>query len=289
MSSPGLQSGKRTGVTFEEVAAAAAALLANNEKATLRAVRSYLGTGSMGTITQHLTKWNQGEKAEPTVETLPNTIQNAILCEIGRATSAARFAAEEKLASVEVDRNLLAEENEKQAALLVELEKQLFELHELFQQQKGACEQLRADLEQAKESSSQERSIADVAQRTIAKYELQLEAMPKLEQGIKDLRIELAEVCKARTSAEKEAAVSAATLAGFEHRLAEAISREKLALTKMAQAEQEAHELSEKVHDLRYLLKDAEHRAITAATLSLKPDPKPTDEVKAVAEIQASS
>lgn len=289
MSSPELVSGKRTGVTFDEVAAAAAALLANNEKATLRAVRSYLGTGSMGTITQHLTKWNKGQTAEPTVEALPNNIQNAILFEIGRATNAACFAAEQKLAEVEIDRNLLAEENEKQAALFVEIEKQLFELQELFQQQKGACEQLRADLEQAKESSSQERSIADVAQRNIAKYELQLEAMPKLEQRIKDLRIELAEACKARTSAEKEAAVSAATLAGFEHRLADAISREKLALTKMAEAEQEANELSEKVHDLRYLLKDAEHRAITAAALNLKPDPKPADELIAVAEVQPSS
>lgn len=84
---------------------------------------------------------------------------------------------------MEVDRNLLSEESEKQSVLLDELEKQLFELHELFQQQKGACEQLRADLELAKECSGQERLMADVSQRTIAKYELQLEAVPKLEQG----------------------------------------------------------------------------------------------------------
>lgn len=38
---------KRIGVTFDEVAVAAATLVANNEKPTLRAVRSFLGTGSM--------------------------------------------------------------------------------------------------------------------------------------------------------------------------------------------------------------------------------------------------
>jgi colicin import membrane protein len=69
----------RTGVTYEQVAAVAEALVHAGEKPTARRVRQELGAGSMGTITTALQKWRGEQPAtEVAVLTLPDSIGSAL-------------------------------------------------------------------------------------------------------------------------------------------------------------------------------------------------------------------
>ncbi|WP_343878783.1 DNA-binding protein, partial [Cupriavidus pauculus] len=47
----------REGITFEQVAAAADALVGEGQQPTIRAIRERLGTGSPNTVHKHLTAW----------------------------------------------------------------------------------------------------------------------------------------------------------------------------------------------------------------------------------------
>ncbi|HMW86471.1 MAG TPA: DNA-binding protein, partial [Nitrospira sp.] len=49
----------REGITFEQVAAAADALVGEGQQPTIRAVRERLGTGSPNTVHKHLTAWRE--------------------------------------------------------------------------------------------------------------------------------------------------------------------------------------------------------------------------------------
>jgi colicin import membrane protein len=90
----------RVGITYDQVAAAADALLAETGNATLKAVRDRLGSGGMGTIHKHLTAWNANRPKEPAppVE-LPADLARGISTWVTQAATAARAGAEEAAAT----------------------------------------------------------------------------------------------------------------------------------------------------------------------------------------------
>ena len=51
----------RPGITYDEVAASADALVGRGEKPTIGAIRAELGTGSPNTIHRHLTAWKAAQ------------------------------------------------------------------------------------------------------------------------------------------------------------------------------------------------------------------------------------
>ena len=51
----------RPGITYEQVAATADALVGRGEKPTIQAIRDALGTGSPNTIHRHLTAWRSAQ------------------------------------------------------------------------------------------------------------------------------------------------------------------------------------------------------------------------------------
>lgn len=103
-------------VTYEQVAATAAAIKAEGGRAMARAVRERLGTGSMGTIHKLLQQWQtgQGHQAE-TALNLPPTVQRAILDFMAQELTASRATLAAELLEQQQAATDLATENERQA------------------------------------------------------------------------------------------------------------------------------------------------------------------------------
>ena len=81
----------RTGVTFEQVSAAADALAGEGKTPSITAVREKLGTGSPNTIHAHLKTWREARPvARAEAVELPADLRNAIAHEMQKAASAAR-------------------------------------------------------------------------------------------------------------------------------------------------------------------------------------------------------
>ncbi|WP_148716834.1 DNA-binding protein [Chitinolyticbacter meiyuanensis] len=105
----------RTGLSFEQVEAAAKRVQARGERITLRSVRAELGEGSLTTIQRHLAdfqgsgKRQTANKVDAALE-LPEKIVEAILGEIEAARSAAIEELQTELADLQADRDSLAAE-----------------------------------------------------------------------------------------------------------------------------------------------------------------------------------
>ena len=234
------QSAGRTGITFEQVAAVADAIAARGDRPTLRGVRAELGSGSMGTIQKHLAAW-QGTRRQivASAATLPTEIQRVILSEIEREVDAARAELEGELAATKGDRDTLADDNEAQSVLIEQQAAQLDESEATRQQQAGRIAQLETDLAARADEIKRERDEAASARQSLAKAELRLEALPRIEAEAERLRAAL-EAAQARaTAAEQLAAVNASELKAAERRAAEAEAREQAAVAARAEAEKQ--------------------------------------------------
>ena len=246
------QAAGRTGITYDQVAVVADTLAALGERPTLRGVRAELGTGSMGTIQKHLAQW-QGSRRQivTSAASLPTEIQRVILSEIERSISEARAELEGDLAATKGDRDALAEDNEQQTEQIEQLAARLAEIEATGQQQAGRIGQLDADLLTAREATERERSIAEQARQALAKAELRLEALPKVEAEVDRLRQALEIERQARTVAEQSAAVLAEKLAGIERRVVDAEAREKTAVAKLAELEKQSQHVVQELNTAR--------------------------------------
>jgi colicin import membrane protein len=94
----------REGITFEQVAAAADALVGEGVQPTIRAVRERLGTGSPNTIHRHLVAWREARPAATaTAPELPAPLAAALANEIERAAAAARAEVEARLVQTQAE------------------------------------------------------------------------------------------------------------------------------------------------------------------------------------------
>ena len=203
----------RAGITFEQVAAIADATAAQGDRPTLRGVRAELGTGSLGTIQKHLAAWQNSRRQIVTSSaTLPTEIQRVILSEIERAVSEARAELEADLAATKGALAELADDNEQQAAQIEQQAAQLGESAAVGQQQIGRIAQLETDLTNAAEEIKREREEAANARQSLAKAELRLEAIPKIEAEAERRRVALETETASRVAAEQSAAVLRAQL-----------------------------------------------------------------------------
>ena len=246
------QTAGRTGITYDQVAVVADTLAARGERPTLRGVRAELGTGSMGTIQKHLAQW-QGSRRQivTSAASLPTEIQRVILSEIERSISEARAELESDLAATKGDRDALAEDNEQQTEQIEQQAARLAEIEATGQQQAGRIGQLDADLLTARETTERERSIAEQARQALAKAELRLEALPKVEAEVDRLRQALEVERQARTVAEQSAAVLAEKLTGIERRVVDAEAREKTAVAKLAELEKQSQLVAQELNTAR--------------------------------------
>lgn len=243
-------------VTFEAVAAAAEALQAAGQRASVRAVTAAIGGGSPNTVLKLLGEWKAGRPVVRIADTeLDPKITTAIVEQMQRVATAAAAAAEERAAGVDEDLQALSEAQAAaeqqintlsaerdmarvQAAELAEqLESTQDEAHRAAEQATAAAAGLRQEL-------TTERTRQEAAAAALARAEVRLEAVPSLQADIERLRAALAEAQQGRTAAEQQAAVLNAKLDATADRAARAEARSE-------QAEQEAIKAAKAHEDAR--------------------------------------
>lgn len=219
--------GRESTVTFEQIAAVADAMKIEGGKPTSRAVRERLGnTGSMGTINKLLGRWKSGQERQVSAAlALPPALQRVLLEFMDNELTAARTTLETELADQQQEASDLATENERQ---IIENESQS-ETIELLRAEvsthQGRAGQLESDLVVSRDEAARERSGAELARTELAKAQLRLEAMPRLEADLVGVRGVLEAERLARVAAEQAAAVLSAKLEATERRATEAEAR----------------------------------------------------------------
>ncbi len=230
---------RESSINQEQVNAAADAIRASGIKPTARAIRDHLGTGSMATVLKFLQVWQAGQVKPATQDvTLPAQLQRYLVDFVAQEVAIARVGLESDLVSAQQSQADLIAESERQAATIEAqtetLEATLSEKAELA----GKLAQVQADLARASEDVAQDRQAAEFARTELAKAQLRLEAMPRLEADLERLRGELAIQQTGRVAAEQQAAVLAAKLESEEARCAryEAHINEMVAQSEKASA-----------------------------------------------------
>ncbi|MBB6592706.1 DNA-binding protein [Ralstonia solanacearum] len=239
----------RQGISYEQVADAAQALVAEQLKPTLSAVRERLGSGSMNTIHRHLSTW-QGQQ-KPAVRKLGEVnprVLAALGSEISRAADDAAADAEAALAQAMAENAVLASTGEALEAERDALTRELQQVATERDKLAGKAAEQAAEIDRLNAEAERERAELAAVRRALAQVELRLEAVPHLERDLGELRMQLAAEQAARVAADRAAAVAeaqrdAADTARMQadERLASAESREHQVRVQLAEA-QTAHE-----------------------------------------------
>lgn len=231
---------REASITFEQVTSAANTIKAEGGKPTSRAVRDRLGSGSMGTVNKMLQDWKAGQERKiDTAVVLPAGLQRAILDFMDSELSSAKAKIMADLVDQQREAADLANENESQVKKIDDLLEIIKDREEANMKATGQIDQIHGDLVETKRQIKDERQAAEMARTELAKALLRLEAMPRLEADLVEVRKTLEIEHLARVQAEKTAAVFEATNSGLVQMLEEVktvASREKAELVKTAEA-----------------------------------------------------
>lgn len=232
-------------ITKERVNEVADRIRAAGAKPTARAVREELGSGSMATVLKHLQVWQAGQvrQAEAPV-TLPPGLQRALVDFIGQEVATAKLSLEADLVVAQQANADLITESERQAAALDDAEQSLDGLRSERDALLGRLGQLTADLEASQAVGEAQRQAAENARTELAKQQLRLEGLPKLEAEIERLRGALDAERASRVAAEQTAAVAAAKLEKTEGQVVDLEKR-------LGRAEDEARAANQTATSLR--------------------------------------
>lgn len=231
-------------VTYETVAQACEALNADGKRPSVRAIITYLGGGSPNVVLDYQRQWKAGRpvvKAED-IQVDPR-IGQIVAEQISQAVTKARAEIEAQLAEAEQDAETVGkagrEAEERAKALDADLEAAKGQIQALtgqIDQLRVDAEQVKADaakqvkaseerasagVEKAEEEADRERQAREAAQVALAKAELRLEALPRLEAEIEKLQKALDAERTARTAAERQVAATEAKAEGLAARLAD--------------------------------------------------------------------
>jgi colicin import membrane protein len=295
----------RTGITYEQVAAAADAIIGEGSQPTIDAVRKRIGTGSPNTVHRHLTAWRAARpQAAVAAPELPATLTTAIAAEIERAAASARAEVESKLVESQAEAAELADAGE---SLEIERDELLEQVAELTTERDilaGKADQQAADIKAQAERIEREQQAAEAARVDLAKAQLKIESSTERlgEQAaeIERLRAALDLESKARIASEQQAAVLTAKLESMTERATKAEARTELAEKQSQQSAQELNSArnqvqaqqialdtaAREIEDVRRQIKDvrseakkageeaAELRGKLATVVQQKPEPK---------------
>lgn len=214
-------------ITYEQVAQAANTLKANGNKATSRAVREALGTGSMATICKHLTQWASGQTVQTAAiddsidPSISRAISNQLALRIQEATAIQTAA----LADIQAENAMLIAEGERQADQIKYTEESNATLAKQGAGLVGRIEQLQAEAERHEDAIKQERQTAEAARVELAKTLLRLESLPRIETELAQVRADLEAERIKSAKLHEEAAIATALLAQTEKTATEATAR----------------------------------------------------------------
>lgn len=237
----------REGITFEQVSAAADALVGEGEQPTIRAVRERLGTGSPNTIHRHLTAWREARPAaSAAAPELPSAIAAAITAELSRTAAAARAAVEEQLVKTQSEAAELATAGEALEAERDALAEQVGTLTRERDTLSGKAEQQAADLAHQAERIEREQQAAEAARVELATARLRIEAQAERQAEqtatVEHLRAALDAAQAGRVAAEQQAAVLTAKLEGVTAQLAQQDQEAQRAGERLVQVQAERDE-----------------------------------------------
>lgn len=296
----------RPGIAYEQVAAAADAIKARGDSPTIAQVRTHLGTGSNSTIHRFLRQW---EESRPTVAAapveMPPAIHSAIVEEIRRAVATTRADLEQKLAEaratadelaatgegLEITVDDLTEKLTSEQATSLRLVGKVEELSREIERVKGESitqvQEVRTEaagqVQEARDTAQREREAAESARQALARAELRLEGVPRLEAEIERLRERLEAESLARVTAEKQCAVLTAQLTAAEQAVADAKARAEAA-EKSADAARQAERQARFAEQAVQARLEAAAREVEAAKAAAK---EAREEAKKSAEIAA--
>jgi chromosome segregation ATPase len=200
-------------ITQEQVNEAADRIRSAGAKPTARAVREDLGSGSMATVLKHLQVWQSGQvRQAETPVVLPAALQRALVEFIGQEVATAKVALESDLVIAQQANTDLIAESERQAASLDAVEHSLESLREERAELQGRLSQMTTDLSASQSAAEAHRQTAEATRTELAKSELRLEGMPKLETEVSQLKSALEAERRQRSQAEQSAAVAVARL-----------------------------------------------------------------------------
>ena len=220
----------RLGVSYEQVAAAADALVGAGQQPTIRSVRERLGdTGSPNTIHRHLSDWREARPVAPAAAPeLPPALTAAFAQELSRAAAAVRGEIESRLVQAQAEAAELAAAGEALEAERDELLERVAALTRERDRQSGVLAQ----------------QAAEGARIEVASARLRVEAQAE---RVKDQAAEIARLGAAleaahdgRIAAERDAAVLTARLEAAADRQQRAEDRAKEAAQEAARAVQAA-------------------------------------------------
>lgn len=282
---------REASITQEQINAAADAIRATGTKPTARAVRDAVGGGSMATVLKYLQVWQSGQ-VKPAAQdvTLPPTLTRALVDFIGQEVAQAKAGLEADLAVAQQAAADLISESERQAAGIEAQEKALEEAFGDKAELAGKLGQIEVDLGTARDEAGRERLAAEAARTELAKAQLRLEALPRIEAETDRLRVALEASEKARQEAERQAAVLMARLEAADavktdhiKQIAAAEGRADKAEAKAEKAEQLAQAKTSELTTANTMIQAA-NALLEAAERELTAARKSAEEARALAK-----
>jgi len=257
-------------ITPDRVFAAADALEASGNRVSVRSVRDHLGGGSPNQITPLLASWRARKPsvAAPEIQLDPRIVQ-LIAEQVRAAAGEAAVRADERANEAEDTLTLCQQENSELAEQLATTLRALDEARAKVEQQAGTISEIReeiervrseAEVEAADTRANREREVAETAQHALARAELRLESMPRLEGEVERLRTALDEALSGKQSAEQQAAVAAAKLDAAIQRVSAAEEREREARQQQAAAQEAAARANGDAHQAQITLQAVQAR-----------------------------
>lgn len=214
---------RQASVTYEQVATVCNKIAAEGGTPGSRNVREVLGSGSLGTLLKYINQWKGGqERQSQAIDDTPDpSVVRAISNQIADRVQAATAEATARLVELQSETNNLIADAERQDALIEAQAEILATLQGEKATLAGRLAQVESDLARCAKDVSNERQAAEAARTDLAKAQLRLEAMPRLEAELLAIRAELAAERQSRVNAEQSAAVVAARLEASERRARE--------------------------------------------------------------------
>jgi chromosome segregation ATPase len=200
-------------ITQDQVSRTAEAIRDSGNRPTARSIRERLGTGSMATVLRLFNAWQESQvrPAESPVA-LPVSLQKGLLDFVAAEVERNKAELYVELGTLKQANADLIIESERQALIADNLTMSLETAHGDKATLAGQLREIELDRDAARKEAAAERQAAENARTELAKAQLRLEAMPRLEKEIDTLRGEVDTQRTALTVAEKSAAVAAAKL-----------------------------------------------------------------------------
>jgi chromosome segregation ATPase len=251
----------KTKATYESVIAAIARLKENRQEPTLDAILSITG-GSKGTVHKHWNRYKEEHRSFQAIEGgLSAVIQNAIMAEITSKISEAKIQLETDLCEEKAVSLSLADSNEKQEAVIDELQDKIFKLEALLAKAQGRYEQ-------ADKEAQTERKKAEQSRVKLTEFSLKLEAsennLGNMKKQNADDKLQLTQYQEKATQSEKQAAVAAQQVSDLNQRFNEQIEARQQQTTLLLGAQKTIEEQNVELKELEKAKAQAEQTAVIA-------------------------